>query len=365
MELNDAQTLAWRLSRHSLVPRAETHIAEVVDRVVALRGWPERLAAGSIDARLRLPSSAADGGTASAAEQLAAAVTTGAVIRSYALRGGSYLFTPATGANQLAVRAATGIWSNRRFQKQASFVIDDWQPLREAMQEVLSDGPKTRAEISAAILATPGLGDLKRGLSGEGADALYKPLHWWGDICFGPNRGQEATFRWLRDDPSWPGLPDEGNAGVRALQDYLHAYGPATPANLRYWFTEGLGVPRSRIGEWLAAAGQTIASVTVAGTQAYVLDTDFDDIRAASAGESLCLLPGFDPWLMGPGTADTRILAPSRRARFSQGAAPIVYGGRVAGLWKSKDGEVVVDWFDEAGAPPRDRLDAEVQALHR
>lgn len=364
MELTDAQTLAWRLRRHSLVPTQgslgstiapakNSGVSEAVDRVVALRAWPEQ----SAEAALRIRGSHSDQGT------LADAQESSSIIRSYALRGGSYYFTPSTGANLLSVRTATKIWRSPRYQRQGSFSIDDWEPLREAVREACSSGPRTREEISAHVQTVPSLRHLKAGLSGAGADSLYKPLHWWGDICFGPSRDGQSTFRWLGEDSAWPGLPAVDEAGVQAMRDYVHSYGPVKLDNFHYWFTEGLGVRRAMVREWLTSMEDELVPVTVGDVDAFVLASDLDDIRSTSPEASLLFLPGFDPWLMGPGTSDTRIIASQRRALASRGANTIVANGFVVGVWKVSAHEVRIHWFDEAGPIPRPMLDAQVRAL--
>src|SRR5699024_5023336 len=125
----------------------------------------------------------------------------------------------------------------------------------------------------------PSLAHLATGATGAGADSLYKPLHWWGDICFGPTRDGQATFRLLADDPQWPGLPDVDDAGRQAIRLYLTAYGPATIGNLSYWLSEGLSVPRRRLQGWLADLGDELCTVTIDdGAEAYLLATDRDEL---------------------------------------------------------------------------------------
>lgn len=359
MELDEAQTLTWRLRRHSLASVQESEIAEVVERMVALRAWPERSAEAAIRIRRSNPAGPSDPEPG----MLADAQEPSSIIRSYALRGGSYFFTPASGANLLSVRTATKIWRSPRFQKQGSFAIDDWEPLREAVREACLLGPRTREEISTHVLTVPSLRHLKGGLGGAGADSLYKPLHWWGDICFGPPRDGQATFRWLRDDPAWPGLPPVNEAGVQAIADYAHSYGPVTRENLHYWFTEGLGVRRAQLDEWLAVMADVLVPVTVTGSDAFILAADLTEVLSTQPEESLFLLPGFDPWLMGPGTSDSRIIAPQRRALASRGANTIVHNGIVAGVWKVASHDVRIHWFDESGPIPRPLLDDQVRAL--
>ena len=78
-------------------------------------------------------------------------------------------------------------------------------------------------------------------------------------------------------------------------------------------------------------------------------------------------MPGFDQYVLGPGTEDAHVLPPKRRTAVSKQSgwiAPIVVaGGVVKGTWEV-DGETLrVGWFKEAGRPPRTRIDEEVERM--
>ena len=353
MKLDPSRALAWRLDQHALDPLSGTTVVDVAERVVALRGWPADLADLSVRIRQSVPQE----------NGLDRALDAGDLIRSYAFRGGSYVFTHATAAVLLACRTATRVWETRRYQQQGQFALDDWQPLRDAVRDVLSDGPATRDQIRAYLARIPSLGHLTVAATGAGSDSLYKPLHWWGDICFGPNEGSQATFRRLDDDPRWPGLPDIDDAGRRAIVLYLRAYGPATLGNLVYWFTEGLSVPRRRLGGWLADLGDAVTTVDTDGVEAYVLTEHLEAMSEAEPSRTVRLLPGFDPWLFGPGTADGRLIAMERRALASKGANLVIRGGAVSGTWRVQGGTLTVSWFAEAGPAPAADLEREAQRL--
>lgn len=347
------RALAWRLRRHGLDPAAAAHSAvEVGTRVLAVRGWPAEAADLAVCVRQATPD---PGG-------LERALDAGEMVRSYAFRGGSYAFTPGIAALVLSVRTATRIWETRRWQQQGGFALEDWEPLREEVRTALGDGPMTREEIAARLAETP-LAHLSAAATGTGADSLYKPLHWWGDICFGPQRNGRSTFRLLRGDPDWPGLPAVDDAGRELVARYLGSYGPATAANLHYWFTEGLGVPRRRLTGWLTDLGDEVSVEDGGGQEAYVLRADRDALRTAEPTRTVRLLPAFDPWILGPGTADARLIDPGRRSLFSRGAGPVVRGGVVVGTWRLRAGRVVVSCFADAGDVPVAALEAEVQRL--
>lgn len=197
------------------------------------------------------------------------------------------------------------------------------------MREALADGPATRREIWEHLRRDAALADLEVAASGAGSDALYKPLHWWGDICFGPDRDGASTFRLLTGDPRWSGTPEPDDAGPQAVRDYLASYAPVTHANLRYWLTEGLSAPWRRVTSWLAALGDEVTTVEVDGTDAFVLTADLEDMAGALPDDGVLHLPAFDPWVNGPGTADERVVPPALRAEVSRGRALEVRGGVV------------------------------------
>jgi len=339
--------LGRRLRRHALDPPDARSVAEVADRVVAFRAWPAEAAALMVATRLSIPSMSA----------LDDALARGLVIRSYAFRGGAYVFTRAAAAELLTARLATGIWQTKRWQQQGALDIDDWEPLRAAVRGALSTGPKTRGEISEFLHREPRLRTLAASAHGLGADSLYKPLHWWGDICFGPSHEGEATFQLL--DPGLEPL-DLDDAGRAAVRTYLHSYAPATDANLAYWLTDGLGVPRKRLRGWIDDLGDEIVTVDIEGEPAFALASDLDGILDSPPSTGVRLLPAFDPWVFGPGTADARVTPPQLRALASTGSNLVVAGGVVTGTWKIRRGVL-----DLALVSPVDalQLEAEVKRL--
>ena len=82
----------------------------------------------------------------------------------------------------------------------------------------------------------------------------------------------------------------------------------------------------------------------------------------ASASTAARLLPRYDQWVLGPGTADPAVVPPAIRAQVSRGANVLIVGGVVSGTWAVRDDRVVVTWAP-AGTRPRD--DAAGEAVAR
>jgi hypothetical protein len=289
-------------------------------------------------------------------------VAEGRIIKTYAFRGATHLLTPEDGGAYLALRAASRMWELPSWQCFYGLTPSDWPLLREAVREALADGPMTRDELGAAVTARPKFRHLGSAFN-DGADTLLKPLAWQGVMSFGPPRDGRATFQRLDRNPRWTGLPDVNEAGMRAVEAYFRTYGPATPDHLRYWLGEGLGVRRKRIQSWITSLGDRLAAVDIDGDSAYVLREDLEELAATPATTAVRLLPGYDQWVLGPGTADANVVPPARRTLVSRGASIVVVGGVVSGTWSLTDDQIVAGWFAEAGPPPREALAEQVERL--
>ena len=163
--------------------------------------------------------------------------------------------------------------------------------------------------------------------------------------------------------PGWTGLPEVEEAGPRVVEAYLRTYGPAGAERVRDWLGSGLGVKRNAVARWLDGLGDRLATVAIEGDRALLLGEDLGSLEGARASRVVRLLPGRDPWVMGPGTDDPRIVPSSRREPVSRSANLVVARGVVAGTWTTRDGRLAVTWFGEAGRAPRTALGDEVRSL--
>jgi DNA glycosylase AlkZ-like len=105
----------------------------------------------------------------------------------------------------------------------------------------------------------------------------------------------------------------------------------------------------------------------VDGQRALVLAEDLDELVSVSPTTSVRLLPGFDQYVLGPGTGDGHVVPTARRAAVSRQSGwispVVVVGGVVCGTWELAGDRVRLAWFTEAGRPPRSALLAEVARL--
>ena len=346
------QALAWRMRRQLLDPVGTESVAGVVRRLTAVPAQPDDAAELAIRTRR----------ARSRPREVARALAEGRLIKTFAFRGATHLLTPEDGGTYLALRAASRMWELPSWQSFYGLAPSDWPRFREAVREALADGPLTRAELAGAVIAQPEFRHLGFAFA-DGSGTLLKPLAWQGDMSFGPPRDGHATFQRLDHNPRWAGLPDLEPAGLRAVEAYFRTYAPATVDHVHHWLGQGLGAGRKRIQSWMAALDDRLAAIDIEGQHTYLLREDLEELAATPATDAVRLLPRYDQWVLGPGTADAHIVPPGRRTLISRGANIVIVGGVVTGTWSLVDDQLVTAWFAEAERPAPAALEDEVARL--
>lgn len=343
------------MRRHFLDPVGDQPVAAVVRRLCGVQSQVASYAELCVRVRRKT----------SKAGEVARALSEGRIIKTWAMRGTLHLLTPEDAGVFLSLIAAGRSWERPSWQKYFGVTPKQLDALREVVRETLDGKALTRGELIAALTARRGYGHLGDALR-SGWGTLLKPYAWQGDLCFGPSQGNRVTFTTPRSASSrWAGVPDPDEAAPAAIAAYLRAYGPATADNFSAWL--GRWVGNRRLRTWFAGLGGRLAEVEVGGEPAYVLADDLDELRSTRATQAVRLLPGFDQFVMGPGTDDGHVLPPKRRASVSKQsgwiAPAVLVGGVVRGTWTVSGERLEVAWFKEAGAARRTALQAEVKRL--
>ncbi|MFN2470246.1 MAG: winged helix DNA-binding domain-containing protein [Gaiellaceae bacterium] len=295
--------------------------------------------------------------------EIGRALSEGRLIKTWAMRGALHLLSPEEGGAFLSLLAADRLWAS--WQRYFGMTTKQMDVLRRAIRNALEGEPRTRLELAEAVSAQRGLGPVGEAIR-SGWGELLKPLAWHGDLCFGPSRGTRVTFTLPEAAGSrWAGVPDAEKAAPVALAAYFRAYGPADLEALRAWLAGS--VDKRQLRTWFGAFGDQLAEVEVDGEPAYVLAEDLDELASTRSTRAVRLLPGFDQYVLGPGTADGHVVPAARRAAVSRQSGHIspvvVAGGAVCGTWKLDRDRVCVAWFEETGRPPRKALEEEVARL--
>jgi len=350
------QALAWRMRRHYLDPVSGQSVAGVVRRLCGVQAQVASVAEMCVRVR-RKTSKAGD---------VARALREGRVIKTWAMRGTLHLLTPESAGIFLSLIAAGRSWERPAWESYFGVSPKQLDALREVVREALDGKALTREELIAAVVARRGYGHLGDAMR-SGWGTLLKPYAWQGDLCFGPSQGNRVTFTTPRAASSrWAGVPEPDEAAPLAIAAYLRAYGPADADAFGNWIGSGR-ISKRRIRSWFEAVGSQLAAVEVGGERAYVLAEDLDDLMSTKPTHAVRLLPGFDQFLMGPGTDDGHVVPPRRRAAVSKQSgwiSPVVIaGGVVQGTWERAGDRVQVAWVKEASPVRRTALLAEVKRL--
>ncbi|MHA3021196.1 winged helix DNA-binding domain-containing protein [Mycobacterium sp. BMJ-28] len=204
-------------------------------------------------------------------------------------------------------------------------------------------GPTTAAHLRAALPELAGSYDPAPGKSWGGATPVsprvLTVLAVRGDIVRGPNTGTWTTSRprWT-SRRSWLGdgrAVDADAAAADLVRTWLRAFGPATVADIAWWFGHTLTWTRK------ALAGVGAVDVDLHGSPGVILP---DDLEPEPAAEPWCaLLPGLDVSTMGWLHRDWYLDGHREQVFDRNGnAGPTAWvDGRVVGSWvHDTDGRV-------------------------
>jgi hypothetical protein len=351
------QALAWRMKRHMLDLPADWSVAEVVERLCGVQAQ----VASSAELAIRLRRRSSRPG------EVDQALTSGRLLKTWAMRGALHLLPPEAARSFLALMAAGRSWERPSWQRYFGVSPEQIEALRRTVRHVLEGAVLTREElVEAVVRESPDLAHVGEAL-GSGWGTLLKPIAWQGDLCFGPSRANRVTFMLpAYASPGWGGILPLEEAAPAAIIAYLSAYGPATIDGFGAWLAGGW-FGRRRLRGWFDDLGPRLVEIDVEGRAAWLLAEDLDELTSTPPTRAVRLLGGFDQYVLGPGTADPHLIPPGRRGAVSRQSgwiSPVVLaGGVVAGTWELQDGEVRLGWFEEAGRVPRRALEEEVARL--
>jgi hypothetical protein len=150
------------------------------------------------------------------------------------------------------------------------------------------------------------------------------------------------TSAWLGGQPD---EPPEREARAELVRRWLHAFGPATVADLKWWLGSTVAAARN------ALADVGAVEVDLHGELGVVLADDLEPVTAPEPYAAL--LPGLDPTTMGWQRREW-YLGPHRQALFDtsgNGGMTAWWDGRIVGGWnQAPDGEVVLQLLEDVGA---------------
>lgn len=327
------QVQAWRLTQHYLLDRAEPQaLIEVVRRIGGVQAQLMTAAEWSLGVRIE---------TLKGADVQSALWYERKLIKTWAMRGTLHLLAASELPLLVAARQAVTIHRPPSYYTYHGVTPQGAQAILEAIPQVLGADPLTREQLAHGIAEHAAMPELCEViLSGWGA--LLKPSAFRGDICFGPNQGQNVTFvqprYWIPSSITngWQSSIDPEAALQEMARRYLNAYSPATSDEFARWW----GIQPAPAKKVFRSLEDEIEAVEVEGWKAWVLKGALEQMRSLAASPSVQLLPQFDALILGisrdcepilPGEYKSRIYRP-------QGwiSAVVLINGRIKGTWEYK-----------------------------
>jgi DNA glycosylase AlkZ-like len=261
-----------------------------------------------------------------------------ALVKAWTLRGTLHLHPAGELALWLAARRAVGPaesgleeWRGPNGVVHPALGSDEVQAIRQAVWDALDGRCLTREELSAEVVKRVGPGPRKRLLSGF--------AFFLGELCQGPPQGSKVTFvrpdQWIDD---WREV-DPHDALREVCRRFLHAYGPARPADFREWFS----APAFKTSDARELFGRLdLEEIEVEDHRALVLA---DDAAFPKPQASVRLLSEYDVYVMGFRQREHLVPEPVRkqvaahgRGRYEgpAGVRFLMIDGIAAGLWERK-----------------------------
>nr|WP_240896576.1 winged helix DNA-binding domain-containing protein [Kineococcus vitellinus] len=342
----------WRLAAQGVLPRAGG-AAEVVRRLGAVQAQDLRAAATAVALRT------ADGG-----DDLARALATGEVVRSWPVRGTLHLIGRDDLRPVLRLCARRTVAASARRRAQLGIGEADLAVALRCAQELLTGSRgASRADLLAAFERAG-----QPTAAGRGYHLLFQ-LSATGALCQGPLLGREQAFVLLEEWLPAAGAPggpegagdaaEDEEAAARWAERYLRGHGPASAADFAGWTKLPLGMARRAF----AAVRGGFEAVQVDGVE-HLVDPAVAGLVAAHrrALRELHLLPGFDEFLLGYAHRG-HVLAREHADRVVPGGngvfrGTLVAAGTVVGTWTRAGEGISADWFAEPSA-------AQLAALRR
>ena len=323
---------ARRLARSSLTERAPAdRLVEVVSAVCGVHAQVQASAELQLAARVA--------GIAQA-DVRAALWETRTLVKAWTLRGTLHLHPaeelPLWHAARRAVLApadhALPEWRDPAGVLHPALTADEAEAVRGAVWEALDGRCLLRDELAAEVVQRVGPKPRERLSSGF--------AFFLSELCQGPPRGSRITLarpdQWIA---SRRDVPDEREALREACRRFLHAYGPARPAD----FCEWVSSRAFRVPEAEALFDELeLEEIDIDGRARFVVagDTSFPEPTGR-----VSLLPEYDVYVMASRERDLLVPPPVRelvaqhgRGRYEGPAAVrfVLVDGLTAGLWERR-----------------------------
>jgi len=322
------QVHAWRLSQHGLSPRLSSRdVVEAVRRTAGIQAQVMSAAELALCTRVE---------GLSAQEIRSALFQDHSLVKTWAMRATLHVLE--TRDLPLYVAAL----SFREFRNwSAHFAYYGLSPAQHeaflsAVPQVVGSQPMTREQLAIALAEQTGIAHLRDVILSSGWGTPLRQSALRGDLCFGPNQGQNVTFvnprAWIG---AWPSIEPE-QALQELVRRYLRAYGPATAEDFARWCWDGGG--RIQAKKLFHSMKDELEEVDVEGWRAVALRATTDMMQRLEPSETIHLLPLFDAYTIGMPRDREQLLDGAYKSLVfrPQGwiSAVVLVNGSIQGVWQ-------------------------------
>jgi hypothetical protein len=357
--------MAVRLARHHLAKRTTPdHLVDVVREMVGLHAQVMSAAELQLAARI-------DGLRPSDVQD--ALWSERKLVKAWSMRGTLHLLVPDDLAAYVAAAATRERWSEEVWLRYFQLTEELMERVSQAVGDLLSDTPMTRAALADDIATRLAEADLGERLRSGWGTYLGVPAQ-RGLLIFGPSAGRNVTFvrpsAWLgrpiaaveRKNP-----PEPLDALAGLIGRFLYAFpGSSRDMVVRWWGAQRAGL----ITDAAARLGDTIATVEVDGRKTWVRKEDVLAVISAEPFRGCRLLPGFDPYVNELPRRTDELLSVVHHDKIYRTAGwvtpVVVVDGSVAGTWEltaGKRGGIAVQPFGSWRGGVHRELRAEADRL--
>jgi Winged helix DNA-binding domain len=350
-----SQVSAFRLARHHFLDQQPADLVEICSDLCGVQAQVMSAARMALWARNHSLTQSAINSALNEGRTL---------VRTSCMRQTLHLLSAADFSIFIMALKPSRVEAIRRVASRFGVTENDTDRLNQAVVDALSRGPATQRELTEQIKAKAG----KRIRAWMGRVwSVFRLAMVEGLICYGPDRGKEATL--VRVD-QWLPLQrqiSEQEAKQVLLRRYLSAYGPATLQDFSKWsgisMKEATPIWRSLDDEYM--------DVRIDDKTASLLREDCEQFLNANLSKPvLRLLPSFDPYMLAHAEKNHIVDAAfyKRVYRDQWWISPVVLlNGRVIGVWslarQGKGSVLEVELFQKATKTMRARIEEEAASV--
>ncbi|WP_155865123.1 DNA glycosylase AlkZ-like family protein [Gryllotalpicola ginsengisoli] len=342
MELTAERARRMRVRSHVL-DGSDLEPAAVVQRAIALQGQDLPAVLRAIAIRSRPGTTVAE---------VRAAFDTGALVRSWPMRGTLFATTPEHLAALLHFTSERTHRAAARRREQLGLTDEVVARARDVLAEALAAHPLRRAEALDLLI--------EAGIDAVGGRGYHLLMHLCVDglAHWGPfdDTGTEQLL--VRSTTAAPADPDAALAAV--VRGYIAARGPVSETDLAWWTK----LPRAALRR-AAEAIEDLVEVRVEGSPAWVVGEPH-----APEPSGVILVPGFDEWILG--YADRSLVAsPAMLDAIVPGGngvfrPAVLVDGVAVGTWRAsrsaRSGPPAVELIERVPAGVRRAIEKAVAA---